>query len=409
MLTSLTNADEVMSNQSDIAVLVVAAGRGTRVGGLPKQYRPVGGIPVLRRAIDGFLGYPGVGRVLTVIHRDDSSAYDAVAPQDSRLLAPVPGGATRQESVLFGLADLAREAPEYVLIHDAARPWTSTSLVRRVIDGLADADAVLPGVPVTDSLRQVDEADRMTGSVARDGLVAAQTPQGFRFDRILEAHRRAAASGQTFTDDVAVAAWAGMAVRVVAGDPANLKLTTAEDFAVAEQRLLAERALALGDVRVGTGYDVHAFTEGSRVTLGGVAIPHDRGLAGHSDADVALHALTDAILGVLGDGDIGSHFPPSDPQWKGASSDRFLAFAAERVRARGGTIAHLDLAIVAEAPKIGPHREAMRSRIAGICGVSIDRVGVKATTNEGMGFIGRGEGIAAIATATIRLPFGTTS
>jgi 2-C-methyl-D-erythritol 4-phosphate cytidylyltransferase/2-C-methyl-D-erythritol 2,4-cyclodiphosphate synthase len=393
---------------SDIAVLVVAAGRGTRVGGIPKQYQSVGGVPVLRRALDVFLGQP-VGLVMAVIHSEDSTAYASIAPRDDRLMTPATGGATRQESVLSGLQNmqnLALATPRYVLIHDAARPWTSTSLVRRVVDALSDADAVLPALAVTDSLRKVDAEGQMTGSVERDGLVTAQTPQGFRFDRILDAHRRAADGGLTFTDDAALAAWAGMSVRVVAGEHGNVKLTTPEDFAVAERRLLAERALALGDIRVGTGYDVHAFTNGTSVMLGGVAIPHDRGLAGHSDADVALHALTDAILGVLGEGDIGSHFPPSDPKWKGASSDRFLAFAAERVAARGGAIAHLDLAIIAEAPKIGPHREAMRVRIAAICGVSIDRVGVKATTNEGMGFIGRGEGIAAIATATIRLPFG---
>jgi 2-C-methyl-D-erythritol 4-phosphate cytidylyltransferase/2-C-methyl-D-erythritol 2,4-cyclodiphosphate synthase len=395
-----------MADRPDIAVLIVAAGRGTRVGGQPKQYRPVAGVPVLRRTLDVFLADSSIKRVLPVIHADDRGAYRAIAPEDDRLMAPVSGGANRQESVLLGLQSLALEAPRYVLIHDAARPWTSTSLVRRVIDGLADADAVLPALPVTDSLRRIDPQGQMTGSVERESLVAAQTPQGFRFDAILEAHRRAAASGASFTDDAAVAAWAGMAVQVVAGEPGNTKLTTAEDFVAAERRMLAEGALALGDVRVGTGYDVHAFTAGNHVTLGGVAIPFERGLAGHSDADVALHALTDAILGVLGDGDIGSHFPPSDPQWKGASSDRFLAFAATRVKARGGTIAHLDLAIIAEAPKIGPHREAMRVRIAGICGVAVDRVGIKATTNEGMGFIGRGEGIAAIATVTIRLPFG---
>ena len=265
----------------------------------------------------------------------------------------------------------------------------------------------MPALPVASTLKRVDGDGRVTATVPRDGLHAAETPQGFAFAAILAAHRkarrRAGASSPTTRRSPN-----GPACRSarVAGDPANVKLTTADDIAAADRRLLAEDALRLGDVRVGIGYDVHALGPGHEVMLGGVAIPHSRGLVGHSDADVVLHALTDAVLGALGEGDIGAHFPPSDPQWKGASSDRFLADAAARVAARGGVIAHLDVALVAEAPKIAPHRDAMRARIAAICGIAIDRVGVKATTNEGLGFIGRGEGIAAHATATVRLPFG---
>jgi 2-C-methyl-D-erythritol 4-phosphate cytidylyltransferase/2-C-methyl-D-erythritol 2,4-cyclodiphosphate synthase len=236
----------------------------------------------------------------------------------------------------------------------------------------------------------------------RTALRGVQTPQAFGFDALLAAHRKAHAAGrEDFTDDAALAEWAGMTVGVFAGEAGNVKLTTAEDFAVAQARELA----ALGDVRTGSGYDVHAFIDGDHVWLGGVRIAHERGVTGHSDADVGLHALVDAILGALAEGDIGAHFPPSDPQWKGASSDRFLRFAVERVAKRGGRIAHLDLTVVCEAPKIGPHRDAMRSRIAEIAGVSIDRVGVKATTSEKLGFTGRREGIAALATATIRLPW----
>ena len=246
----------------------------------------------------------------------------------------------------------------------------------------------------------------MTATIPRDGVQAAETPQGFRFSAILAAHEAAAEVGTVFTDDAGIAEWAGIPVKVVPGDAGNIKLTSAEDIAAADRRLVGDAALALGDIRVGTGYDVHAFGPGNEVMLGGVAIAHTRGVIGHSDGDVALHALTDAVLGAIADGDIGMHFPPSDPQWKGASSDRFLRFAADRVAARGGRIAHLDVAIVTEAPRIAGHRDAIRARIAAICGISPDRVGVKATTNENLGFIGRGEGLAAYATATIRLPFG---
>jgi 2-C-methyl-D-erythritol 4-phosphate cytidylyltransferase/2-C-methyl-D-erythritol 2,4-cyclodiphosphate synthase len=286
-------------------------------------------------------------------------------------------------------------------VHDAARPFCSPALVSRAIVAGADG-AAIPGVAMTDTIKEVDPAGHVLRTLDRTTLRGVQTPQAFGFDALLAAHRKAHAAGrEDFTDDAALAEWAGMTVGVFAGEAGNVKLTTAEDFAVAQARELA----ALGDVRTGSGYDVHAFIDGDHVWLGGVRIAHERGVTGHSDADVGLHALVDAILGALAEGDIGAHFPPSDPQWKGASSDRFLRFAVERVAKRGGRIAHLDLTVVCEAPKIGPHRDAMRSRIAEIAGVSIDRVGVKATTSEKLGFTGRREGIAALATATIRLPW----
>ncbi len=396
-----------MSVAPHTAVLIVAAGRGIRagLGNLPKQYQPVGGKPILARSIDAFLGHEAVEQILVVIGESDRELYGSVAPVNDRLMIPVTGGGTRQDSVRNGLAALAERSPAHVLIHDAARPFASRALIDRVIGALDGADAVVPTLPVANTLKQIDATGRVTATVPRDGLQAAETPQGFSFDVILAAHKRAAAAGLSFTDDAAVAEWAGTPVLAVPGDPANMKLTTAGDIAAADRRLTLENALALGDVRVGVGYDIHALGSGHEIILGGIAVPHTRGLVGHSDADVVLHALTDAILGALGDGDIGQHFPPSDPQWKGASSDRFLADAVARVAARGGIIAHLDVTLVAEGPKLAPHREAMRARIAEICGITIDRVGVKATTSEGLGFIGRSEGVSAHATATLRLPF----
>jgi 2-C-methyl-D-erythritol 4-phosphate cytidylyltransferase/2-C-methyl-D-erythritol 2,4-cyclodiphosphate synthase len=286
-----------------------------------------------------------------------------------------------------------------VLVHDAARPFASASLIARAIEASKKSGAAIPVIPVADTVKRVDEAGVVEATLDRNSIRLVQTPQAFAFPALLEAHRRAAAQGRNdFTDDATLAEWAGMKVNVFMGEPSNVKLTTPEDFAHAE-------ATALGDVRTGSGLDVHAFGPGDHVTLGGVRIPHGQALTGHSDADVALHALTDAVLGALADGDIGAHFPPSDPQWRGASSDRFLAFAVERVRTRGGRIANLDLTIVCEAPRIGEHRDRIRANIAKLAGIGVERVGVKATTSEKLGFTGRGEGIAAYATATIRLPW----
>jgi 2-C-methyl-D-erythritol 4-phosphate cytidylyltransferase/2-C-methyl-D-erythritol 2,4-cyclodiphosphate synthase len=387
-----------------VAAVIVAAGRGLRAGQeRPKQYATIAGEPVVRRTLAVFADHPQIDAVQPVIHPDDTVLFrDATA--GVALLAPVFGGATRQESVRAGLEALASRRPDIVLIHDAARPFATPTLLSRAIAAAASSPASVPTLAVTDTVKTVDAAGRVVETLDRAKLRIIQTPQAFRFEPLLAAHRKAADTGrQDFTDDAALAEWAGMEVTVFAGEDANVKLTTPEDFARAEAR----EATLLGDVRIATGYDVHAFAEsGDHVTLGGVRIPYERELSGHSDADVAIHALVDAILGALADGDIGAHFPPSDPQWRGAPSEKFLAFAVERVRARGGRIAHLDVALICEAPRIGPHRDAMRKRIAEVAGVSIDRVAIKATTNEKLGALGRGEGIAAIATATVRLPWG---
>ena len=384
-----------------VAAVVVAGGRGLRAGGeTPKQYRTIAGVPVIRSSLTLFALHPQIDVVQPVVHGDDADAF-AQASAGLDVLAPVLGGATRQGSVRAGLEALAGLEPEIVLVHDAARPFASAALVSRAVAAAA-AGAAVPALAVSDTVKQVDAEGRVTATLDRSHLVTVQTPQAFLFPLLREAHGRAAEAGRAdFTDDAALAEWAGIAVSVFAGERANVKLTTPEDFARAE----AERLSALADVRTGSGFDVHAFGDGDHVMLGGVRIPHAQGVIGHSDADVALHALTDAVLGALADGDIGQHFPPSDPQWRGASSDRFLAFACERVRARAGMIAHLDVTIVCEAPRVGPHRDAMRARIAEIAGIALDRVAIKATTSETLGFTGRREGIVAMATATIRLPW----
>ncbi|HEY1309525.1 MAG TPA: bifunctional 2-C-methyl-D-erythritol 4-phosphate cytidylyltransferase/2-C-methyl-D-erythritol 2,4-cyclodiphosphate synthase [Pseudolabrys sp.] len=388
-----------------VAAVVVAAGRGVRAGATtPKQFRPIGGESMLRRALSMFVEHGEVGFVQPVIRPED---VDLFREQTVHLnvLAPVFGGATRQGSVRAGLEAIAACKPDIVLIHDAARPFASAGLVSRAIAAVKKTGAAIPALTVTDTVKTVDAGDLVAGTIDRNRLRLVQTPQGFDFAALRDAHRRAAAQGRDdFTDDAALAEWAGLKVSLFPGEPGNIKITDEGDFARAEAHVLG----ALGDVRTGTGIDVHAFGPGDYVTLGGIRIAHDRSLIGHSDADVALHALVDAILGALADGDIGAHFPPSDPQWRGAASDRFLTFAVERVKTRGGRIAHLDLTIVCEAPKIGPHRDAMRARIAALAGIAIERVAVKATTSEQLGFTGRGEGIAAYATATIRLPWSAS-
>jgi 2-C-methyl-D-erythritol 4-phosphate cytidylyltransferase/2-C-methyl-D-erythritol 2,4-cyclodiphosphate synthase len=381
-----------------VAAVIVAAGRGDRAGGdVPKQYRRLGAMAVLRTSIAAFLDHPRIGTVQTVIHPADAERY-AAAVDGLCLPAPVLGGATRQTSVRAGLEGLAATPPELVLVHDAARPFVSAALISRAISAAERTGAAVPALPLTDTVKRVDARGRIAETLDRATLRTVQTPQAFRFERLLDAHRRATEAGRgDFPDDAALAEWAGLEVTEFPGEAANVKLTTEED-------ILRAQAAVAADIRIGSGYDIHAFADGDHVMLAGVRVPHHRGLSGHSDADVALHALVDAILGALAEGDIGAHFPPSDPRWRGASSDAFLAFAVERVRARGGMIAHLDVTIVCEEPKIGPHRDAMRARIAAIAGIAVGRVAVKATTNEGLGFIGRGEGIAALATATVRLP-----
>lgn len=385
-----------------VAALLVAAGRGLRAGGdRPKQYRDMAGRSVLACALEPFLAEPAIDRVAVVIGGDDAERYAAAVAglTSDKLTAPTAGGATRQESVRRGLHRLAEAGfAGIVLVHDAARPFVSETLIRRAIAAAAQAPAAIPALPVTDTIKRVDARGHVEETPPRDRLVSVQTPQAFDFATLIAAHDAAFAAGRDgFTDDAALMEWAGHGVATFPGDPANVKLTHPEDFF----RAGAGRALT---VRVGSGYDVHAFGPGDHVWLGGIRIPHGRGVVAHSDGDVALHALTDALLGALADGDIGTHFPPSDPQWRGAASDRFLAFAAQRVCARGGAIDHLDITIVCEAPKVGPHRDAIRARIAEIAGIRLDQVAIKATTSERMGFTGRGEGLAAFATATIRLP-----
>jgi 2-C-methyl-D-erythritol 4-phosphate cytidylyltransferase/2-C-methyl-D-erythritol 2,4-cyclodiphosphate synthase len=386
----------------NVAAVVVAAGRGLRAGGeRPKQYRRILGEPVIRESLAAFAAHPGIAAVQPVIHPDDDALYhEAAAGLD--LLPPVSGGTSRQASVRHGLEALEARRPDLVLVHDAARPFASAALIERAIAAARASGGAIPVLAVADTVKRVDAAGRVSGTLDRAALRLVQTPQAFAFAPLIAAHRRAAADGRDdFTDDAALAEWAGLSVTTFEGEAGNVKLTTGDDFARAE----AQRLALLADVRTGFGFDVHAFGDGDHVMLGGVRIAHPRGLAGHSDADVVLHALVDAVLGALADGDIGVHFPPSDPRWRGASSDRFLAFAVERLRARGGILAHVDVTVVCEAPRIGPHRDAMRARIAAIAGIAVERVGIKATTSEKMGFTGRGEGMAAFANVTVRLPW----
>jgi 2-C-methyl-D-erythritol 4-phosphate cytidylyltransferase/2-C-methyl-D-erythritol 2,4-cyclodiphosphate synthase len=390
-----------------VAALIVAAGRGRRAAGdgaVPKQYWPLGGVPMLARSIGVFVEHRSVDEIVVVVHGDDAKLYqEAAAPYATRLRAPVLGGAMRQDSVRAGLEALAATKPTKVLIHDAARPFVDAVLIDRVISCLATYDAVLPSLPVTDTIKRANDG-HVTETLKRDGLWRAQTPQGFKFDAILTAHRKAAEAGLTdFTDDSAVAEWFGLDVGLVEGSEANRKLTSAEDLRNADAALRSAQD-STGTMRVASGYDVHAFAPGDAVVLCGVRIPHGKKLSGHSDADVALHALTDALLGVIADGDIGAHFPPSDERWRGQASSLFLQEAGSRVKARGGKIVHADLTLICESPRIGPHRDAMRANIANMLGLELSQVSIKATTNEGLGFIGRGEGIAAMATATVLLP-----
>jgi 2-C-methyl-D-erythritol 4-phosphate cytidylyltransferase / 2-C-methyl-D-erythritol 2,4-cyclodiphosphate synthase len=389
---------------SPVAAVVVAAGRGLRAGGaVPKQYRSLSAGSPIRRALSAFIEHDEIEAVQAVIHPDDTERF-AQACDGLEILPPVMGGATRQASVLAGLEAVHDRAPQIVLVHDAARPFASQALISRAIAAARQAGAAIPALVLTDTVKAVDAAGVVVETLDRNRLRTVQTPQAFAFKALLAAHRRAAAEGlDGFSDDAALAEWAGLSVTVFEGESRNIKLTTTDDFARAE---LTEWG-ALGDVRTATGYDVHAFGAGDHVMVGGVRIAHECGLVGHSDADVVLHALTDAILGALADGDIGVHFPPSEPQWRGASSHRFLAFALERTRARGGRVAHLDITVVCEVPKISPYRDTIRARIAEIAGLPMGRVGLKATTSERLGFTGRREGMAALATATVRLPWGS--
>jgi 2-C-methyl-D-erythritol 4-phosphate cytidylyltransferase / 2-C-methyl-D-erythritol 2,4-cyclodiphosphate synthase len=380
-----------------VYALVVAAGQGSRFGALlPKQYLPLGGANILRHAVAAFVEHPRVANVLVAIRPEDRALFDS-SVSGLAVMPPIMGGATRQDSVRLGLEALVAFRPHRVLIHDGARPFPDHQLVDRIIDALDKAVAAIPCLPLRDTIKRA-EGGTIRETIDRSALWRAQTPQGFHFDTILAAHR--AAISRELTDDAAVAEAAGLTPAIVAGSEDNLKVTTQEDLAAAE-RLIAARQ---GDIRIGQGFDVHPFVSGDHLWICGVRVPHGMSLAGHSDADVGLHALTDAVLGAIGAGDIGVHFPPSDLRWRGAASDQFLRHAADLVRARGGAVAAVDVTIICERPKIAPYRAAMVERIAAILGITPDRVSVKATTTEKLGFTGRAEGIAAQAVATVRLP-----
>ncbi|NNC36044.1 MAG: bifunctional 2-C-methyl-D-erythritol 4-phosphate cytidylyltransferase/2-C-methyl-D-erythritol 2,4-cyclodiphosphate synthase [Acidimicrobiales bacterium] len=374
------------------AVLIVAAGRGARAGGdLPKQYRTICGEPVLTRTLKSFLCREDIDEILVAIHQDDVALFESATAILSEKVSSVFGGETRTGSVHAGLKELAKTKPDIVLIHDAARPFVSDQVIDGVIAKLAEYDSALPGIPVTDALKTADGAP-----VDRAYLYRAQTPQGFKFDKILAAFDDLSPD-DSFADDIEVARNAGLSIGFSQGDEANFKLTHAQDFK------RAEKDLRMINV-TGSGYDVHKVTEGDHLWLCGVKIPAEYTLEGHSDADVGLHALTDALLGAISAGDIGDHFPPSDPQWKGAASYTFLEHARNLITAHEGVIYHVDVTLICEAPKIKPHREAMRTRVAEILDISVNRVSVKATTTEGLGFTGRREGIAAQAIANVRIP-----
>lgn len=399
-----------MSDSERFSLVMVAAGRGERAGephNGPKQYRLIGGKPVITWTLSRFLAHPACGGIIVVIHSDDQGLFAKATAGMVGLdrVRSVIGGASRQASVRAGLKALAASPPRHVLIHDAVRPFVTDTVIGGVVKALGTGNqAALPAVAVADTLKRSDSTGTVVDTVSRAGLFGAQTPQGFDYRAILTAHEQAATDADTeFTDDCAIAEWAGIEVRITLGSPLNTKLTTAEDITMADERLFntLPSETPLPDVRTGNGYDVHKLVPGDHVALCGIEIPHDQRLDGHSDADVALHALTDALLATCGAGDIGDHFPPSDPQWRGAASEIFLAHAAKIVREAGGVIMNADVTLIAEAPKIGPHREAMRENLARMLEIAVDRCSVKATTNETIGFVGRREGIAAIATATV--------
>lgn len=373
-----------------VAALIVAAGRGSRAGGAkPKQWQHIAGRPVIEHTLERFAQHPRIDRIMVVLHPDD---LDLLKSTDCEI---TQGGASRDASVRNGLDALAANPPDHVLIHDVARPALSDAVIERVLGALATHPAAAPALPVTDALWQGANG-QVTESRARDGLYRAQTPQGFHFDAILKAHH---ANDAPAADDVEVALRAGLEVVIVDGDERNLKITRPEDFARAAEALKGSH---MTDIRLGNGYDVHAFEPGNEVILCGVPIAHTAQLKGHSDADVAMHAITDALYGAIAEGDIGRHFPPSDPQWKDAASAVFLSHAAELVRARGFDISNIDCTVICELPKIGPHAAAMQANLAKIIGIEPTRISVKATTSERLGFTGRQEGIAAIATAALQ-------
>lgn len=398
----LTGIASLLSYQANIGLIIVAAGRGERAGnaGGPKQYRPLGTSTVIAETLHCFDALIAPSNIVAVIHPDDEALFgEAIAGLALESINTCHGGATRQESVFAGLQELQKLNPglTHVMIHDAARPFVSTQLLYALLEeaGAAPDCGILPTLPIAETLKTVQNGI-VTGTASRADMHRAQTPQMFPLQAICKAHEMAAAKGENhFTDDAALFEWMGLTVRTVEGDAANIKLTYPNDFPKDAPMI------ALPDVRTGNGYDVHIFGDGNKVTLCGVDIPFSKSLSGHSDADVGLHALTDALLATCGAGDIGDHFPPSDPQWKGMASHVFLTKAVEIVKDRGGTIMNADVTIVAEAPKIAPHRQAMREKLSGLLSIDLQRCSVKATTNEKMGFVGREEGIMALATASV--------
>jgi 2-C-methyl-D-erythritol 4-phosphate cytidylyltransferase / 2-C-methyl-D-erythritol 2,4-cyclodiphosphate synthase len=394
----------LMVNSRKVVAVIVAGGSGARAGGdLPKQYQLLGGEAVIRHTLKAFLAHPEIDHVIPVIGEGHHEWFhEATIGLD--VPAPITGGRTRQESCREGIEAAVEFAPDVILIHDAARPFSSAALISRVIGAVDANSGAIPGLPVTDTLKRTEQGI-VGGTVKRDQLWSVQTPQGFPFDAIRAAHKSARDNNiDTLTDDASVAEAHGLDVRVVIGEVANIKLTTSEDIRMAQQTKAREGLALRPDVRTGQGIDFHVFEKGSFVTLGGIQIPHSHGLKGHSDADVVLHAVTDAILGSIGEADIGAHFPPSEAKWKNAESKIFVAKAMELLRTRDGIVSQIDVTVLAEAPKINPHVAAMKTNIAELCGVSLDRVAIKATTTEKMGAIGRKEGIAAFAIATVRLP-----
>lgn len=379
------------------AAIIVAAGRGQRMGGeIPKQYLKIDGVPILRRTVEAFYKNGNIDLVKIIIHPDDQNLYDE-AVKGLNLPDPVIGGDTRQQSVMNGLNSLSESSPEYVFIHDAARPFITEELIDKLAEAVEKKGAVIPALNVTDTIKYMT-SDHINNTIDRNYLYRAQTPQAFDYAAILKAHQTS--NGRDYTDDSSIAEQNGIKVYIVEGSEENFKITTEEDLRKAEMMTGTNYT----DVRIGHGIDVHAFEEGDSITLGGVNIPHSKKLKGHSDADVALHAITDAILGAMAMGDIGEHFPPSDDKWKGASSDIFLKHAAALVSEADGVIANIDLTVICEEPKIGPHRDLIRDKISEIIDLDIARISVKATTTEKLGFTGKGEGIMAQAVATIRLP-----
>ncbi|MCZ2203753.1 bifunctional 2-C-methyl-D-erythritol 4-phosphate cytidylyltransferase/2-C-methyl-D-erythritol 2,4-cyclodiphosphate synthase [Bartonella sp. A05] len=389
-----------------IAAIILAAGRGERAGSprnAPKQYQLLGQKPVIFHTVRCFVQNPAITTIILAIHPEDHQICEnAIADFKERLII-VEGGATRQKSALCGLHALKNIKPKYIHIHDGARPFIDNKLLEQIHTTINDQEGILPVLSISDTLKRVSHTDHILETISRNNLYSAQTPQCFPFERILAAHEKAQSCKQDFTDDSEIAEWFGIPMRTIPGSPDNIKITWPEDFETAHL-YLQKRVQMFPDIRTGNGYDVHSFEDGDHLTLCGIKIPFKKKLNGHSDADVALHALTDALLATRGAGDIGTHFPPSDPQWKNASSEIFLRHALKIIKQANGRIANVDITLIVEEPKIGPYRHMMTENLANIFSISTDRISIKATTNEKLGFIGRGEGIVALATASVIYP-----